>query len=71
MTAPNDSTPSTPVDARHTWAYIALTTLGTILSAFAPKIQASASAHPVATILIGGAASVVGSMLPGATQKAP
>lgn len=52
------------LDARHTWAYIAVTFLGTIASAFAPKIQAAAAAHPVTTIVIGGAASLIGSVLP-------
>lgn len=76
MTAPQpqgqqttDTGANTPtVTAAHTWAFVGLTTLSTILSAFAPKIQHYAAAHPTGTIVAGGLASLIAGFLPSASN---
>ena len=57
------------LNASHTWALLFATFLGSIASAFAPKIQAAASAHPMTTILVGAATTAVASALPSVMPK--
>lgn len=68
---PPQSSPTPTLNQTHTWIYLAGVTLSGVFSAFAPKIQAYASAHPTGTLIVGSALGAIGTIFPSVFGQKP